>query len=286
MKINPAVLKPHPLLALLPYSTVKRLLTGSAVSEYPKGVVLFSEGDPCDVLYVIISGRCEARVRGRKGQTIVEEVYGPGDTLGDRAFLNNEAHRCTVMVATHCVLLRIPAEELEGIFTKDPVVAGRFSQTVTRKLRAARASDLARGSRVRRIVSLMGLGPRVNAVAAVEKLSATLATLTKRQVLLIRLVPAGDGTKPKERFWHEHRLDGEFGLRREVREHPAGFNELRIPVGADPGEAREIAPLISDCGKHFDYVLLQVDAGLPAPTILQCIIQTDLAYVMLQPSVQ
>ena len=302
MKINPAVLKPHPLLALLPYSTVKRLLTGSAVSELAKGTVIFSEGDPCDALFVIISGRCEARVRGRNGAAIVEEVYGPGDTLGDRAFLNAEPHHCTVTVATHCVLLRIPAEELEGLFTKDAAVAGRFAQTVTRKLRAARDTAEARGERVRRIVSLMGMGPRVNATAAVEKLAAALVRITRRQVLLVRLIAESGAPAPvaepgllsriirlpKLHPWalRERALDGDFSLKSEVREHVAGFQEIQLPVGTDPAYAQEIAPLISECGRHFDYVLLHVDSALPAAVTLQCIIQTDLAYVLLQPSVQ
>jgi NTE family protein len=302
MKINPAVLKPHPLLALLPYSTVKRLLTGSAVSELAKGTVVFSEGDRCDALYVIISGRCEARVHGRNGGEIIEEVYGPGDTLGDRAFLNAEPHHCTVTVATHCVLLRIPAEELEGLFTKDAAVAGKFAQTVTRKLRAARDTAAARGDRVRRIVSLMGMGPRVNATAAVEKLAAALVRMTRRKVLLVRLttesgaqLPVGEPSLlsrvirfPKVHPWAsgERVLDGEFSLKSELRENVAGFQELQLPVGTDPQYAEQIAPMISDCGRHFDYVVLHADAALPAPVILQCVIQTDLAYVLLQPSVQ
>ncbi len=174
----------------------------------------------------------------------MEEVYGPGDTLGDRAFLNAEPHHSTVTVATHCVALRIPAEELEGVFTKDPTIAGRFSQTVTRKLREARQTEAARPSRVRRIVSLMGLGPRVNTAAAVEKLAGTLTRLTRRQVLLVRLVKAAEA----ERFpsWQlpEHPLHGDFPFRRTVQQNVGGFQELRLEVGTDPRCAGEMAPLI------------------------------------------
>jgi NTE family protein len=84
----------------------------------------------------------------------------------------------------------------------------------------------------------------------------------------------------------ERILDGQFSLQDEVRDHVAGFQEIQLPVGTDPRYAEEIAPMISDCGRHFDYVLLHVDSALPAPVILQCVIQTDLAYVLLQPSVQ
>src|SRR5262249_49774287 len=99
----------HPLLALLPYTVVKRLLADSAVSEYPKGTVLFRQGEPCDAIYVIVSGRCETQVTDESGHSQIEAVFGPGDTLGERAFLNDEAHRCTAIVSTHGIMLRIPA---------------------------------------------------------------------------------------------------------------------------------------------------------------------------------
>src|SRR4051812_38698722 len=99
MKINPAILKPHPLLALLPYTVVKRLLADSAVTEYPKGTVLFTEGEKCEAIYVIVSGRCETRTKDAAGHDRIEAVFGPGDTLGERAFLNDEPHRCTAVVS-------------------------------------------------------------------------------------------------------------------------------------------------------------------------------------------
>src|SRR5688500_7102018 len=108
MKISPDVLKPHPFFALFPYRTLKRLAADSAVAEYPKGATVFGAGDRCDAVYVIISGRCEARTLGRNGATIVEAVFGPGDLLGERAFFHAEPHTATVTVVTRCVLLRIP----------------------------------------------------------------------------------------------------------------------------------------------------------------------------------
>src|SRR5438105_4962215 len=86
-------LKPHPILALLPAGALERLVAESAIAEYPKGTVIFHEDEPCDAIFLIISGRCETRIHGLNGSSRVEEVFGPGDTLGERAFLNREPHR-------------------------------------------------------------------------------------------------------------------------------------------------------------------------------------------------
>lgn len=284
MKISPDLLKPHPLLALLPYRKLKQLVADSAVSEQPKGTVVYREGEPCDAIYLIISGRCEGKMHGRNGEIV--EVYGPGDTLGDRAFLNNEPHRSTVTVSTHCVLLRIPTSELEGIFTKDPTFAGRFSQTLTRRARITDDRTPPRGSRVRRVVSVVSLAPRLGAAAVVGQLGTSLLSITRQEVLLVHLIRNGAAAHPHEWVLQEPSFDGEFSFGRQLYTNDAGFDELRLPVGNDPRYAAAIAPLISHCGRHYDYVLLHIDPQLPPQIITECITQADLSYVLLQPSVQ
>src|ERR1051325_6818551 len=59
--IDSDTLKPHPLLALLPAGTLDRLIAESAIAEYPKGTVIYREGEPSDAIFLIISGRCEVR---------------------------------------------------------------------------------------------------------------------------------------------------------------------------------------------------------------------------------
>jgi len=282
MKISPDLLKPHPLLALLPYRKLKQLVADSAVAEHPKGTVVFRESDPCEAIYLIISGRCEGKMPGRNGADVVE-VYGPGDTLGDRAFLNNEPHRSTVTVSTHCVLLRIPTQELEGIFTKDPTIAGRFSQTLTRR---AQVMKERKPARVRRVVSLVALAPRVDAAAVAMQLGSSLLNITRQEVLVVHLIRNGAAAHPHEWVLQEPNFDGGFSFGRQLHTNDFGFDELRLPVGNDPRYAAAIAPLISHCGRHYDYVLLHVDPQLPAQIITECITQADLGYVLLQPSVQ
>ncbi len=286
MKINPDVLKPHPLLALLPYRKLKQLLVDSAVSEHPKGSVVFREGEKCDSVYLIISGRCEGRVSGRNGASAVDEVYGPGDTLGTLAFLNDEPHRSTVTVSTHCVLLRIPTVELEGILSKDPAIAGRFSQFLTRRARLMHERHGPEGPRVRRVVSLVTLAPRLDSGAVTSRLGASLREITRQQVLLVHLIRNGTAAHPHEWVLREPNFGGEFSFGRQLHTNDQGYDELRLPVGNEPRYAAAIAPLISHCGHHYDYVLLHVDPELPPQIITECVLQADLAYVLVQPSVQ
>jgi len=277
-------LKPHPLLSVLPEGTLERLLTDPGVKEYPKGTVIFREGGPCDALFLIISGRCEARRKELNGHYRVEEVLGPGDTLGERALLNREPHRHTAVVATHAVLLRIPSEELQGLFAKDPCLAGRFSQAVVERP-AARGRRLSGGNApVRRVVTILPLSLRVDADAVVRQLASSLFKLTGQRVLTVRLGPAREGLAVTDWRVQEATLSAEFRLAGDLHSHEEGCDELRVTTESKPGERAAMASLISHCAQHYDYVLLQIHPETPVPSTIESVVESDLTYVLLQPS--
>ena len=280
MHIDTDSLKPHPILSLLPAGALERLIDDSAIAEYPKGTVIFHEGEPCDAIFLIISGRCETRTHGTNGGSRVEEVFGPGDTLGERAFLNREPHRHSAVVVTHAVLLRIPGSELHGLWANDPLFAGRFSQVVIGKPRAVR------NGRVRRVVSLLSLSPRLDADAAAHSLAAALHRITRQGVLVLNLGPAGEKTHDAAWTAHEAALGAEFCFARQIHPHDGGFDELRLTASPEPRDASAMAPLLSHCARHYDFVLLHLHPETPVPATIAGILESDLAFVPLQASTQ
>lgn len=277
-------LRPHPLLALLPPGTLDRLIADSAVAEYPKGTVVYRQGSSCEAIFLVVSGRCEVRRNGPGGET-VETVAGPGDLLGDRALLNQEPHRHTVVVATHAVLLRIPAGELRGVFAADPSAAGRFSQGVIEWPRSLRESSVEPVGPVRRVVCLMSLSSRVDADIVVTRLGGALRQITAQRALIIRLGKA-EGTRGPWLAGHDPVAGGEFHFRKQVRRRDDGADELALRIEPEAREAAGIAHLISHCARHYPFVLLHLQPDVPAPAVIQTLIECDLAYVLVQPSTQ
>jgi NTE family protein len=285
LRIDTAALKPHPLLALLPSGTLDRLIGESAVAEYPKGTVIFREGDPGEAIYLIISGRCEARAAG-DGTSHVEEVFGPGDTLGERAFLNREPHRHSAVVVTHAVLLRIPAAELQGLFAKDPALAGRFSQAMVQTPRAHRGHAPGRGAPVRRVVSLISLSQRVDADAVVHALAAAERSITGQRVLVLRLGPSREDVAVNDLCAQKATMGVEFCFARNIHSQDGGFDELRLSASPEPRDVAAIAPLISHCALHYDYVFLHIHGATPVPPAIECLAESDLSFVLMQASTQ
>ncbi len=278
-------LPPHPLLALLPKETLERLLGDSAVAEYPKGTVVYRQGSPCAAIYLILSGRCEVTRRVADSE-IVETVAGPGDMLGERALLNGDAHGHTVIVATHAVLLRIPAAELQGLFARDLSVAGRFSQVVLKSPRTVRSETDGKFDTVRRVVTILPLSARVDADQVVARLGAALRRLGGQRVLVVRLDRTTEGVSTVDWCSREAVNGAEFAFRRHIRAHDGPYDELPLTIGGDPCEAASLAPLISHCARHYPFVLLYLRPELPVAATIEGVIESDLAYVLLQPSTQ
>jgi NTE family protein len=261
------------------------LIADSAVAEYPKGTVVYREGAPCDAVFLILSGRCEVR-RHAPGGDLVETVAGPGDILGDRALLNGEPHGHTAAVATHAVLLRIPAGELQGLFASDFSAAGRFSQVVATSPKIERAERQVRSGAVRRVVTILPLSARVDADAVVARLGTALRQISGQSVLVVRLDRCSESYSVAEWSPREAVNAAEFSFLRHLRAHDGGYDELPLNIGNEPREAASIAPLISHCARHYAFVLLHLRPEVPVSATIQSVIESDLAYVLLQPSTQ
>ena len=271
-------LPPHPLLSLLPPGTLERLLGAGAVAEYAKGTTIYRAAAPCDAIFLILSGRCELR-RPDGG---VDEVFGPGDLLGARALLNREAHHTTAVVVTHAVLLRLPADELHALFATNPSIAGHFSQTVTSHVEVPADLHL---PRVRRIVALLPLENHLDARQVAEDLAAYLHRLRHQSVLLLHLSGRAEG-EPEPFPLGSAALGGDFCFARQRRTAAAGFDEVHLFVRPEARDTAAIAPLLSHCSRHYDFVLLQLAPETPSAAAIEALTQSDLGYVLLQPSTQ
>ena len=274
---NAKGLHPHPVLSLIPPRTLKRLLNDSAFIELPKGEVVFRQGDPCAAIFLIVSGRCEGRDAGGD----VDRVFGPGDTIGERAFLNREPYRFTAVVATHCVLLRIATVELLALFDKDPSFAGRFSQALVGRFQVTGESLLPK--RVRRIVSFLSLAREMDDRSVVTRLAQELRGITGQKVLVVHLDPACQALLLDDWPKADTHLNGTFAFQNHVREMGRGVDELCLSVSSEPRASAFVPPLLSHCGRHYDYVILNVAAATPVKPAIECLIQSDLACVLVQP---
>ncbi|MEQ1860796.1 MAG: cyclic nucleotide-binding and patatin-like phospholipase domain-containing protein [Chthoniobacteraceae bacterium] len=280
------MLRSHPLLSLFPTSALSRLADESTLQEYAKGSVLVREGDPCEAIHLLISGRCEAQRAGHSGTAEVERVFGPGDLFGEAELLHEEPYRTTITVLSRSELLRIPCALLREIFADNSTVAGQFSLGVARQRRIQNESRRKFALHTRRIIALFAIARQLNQRAVAKRLAIALRGLAGQQVLLLHLMPGAE--KPALAGCVRHdRLDGhELCFAEHVHAHRQGYHELNLYVAGTEQEPPAVAPLLSHFGRHFDFVIVDVYPEVHAPTSVEVLGQSDMAFVWIEPTIQ
>ena len=104
--------------------------------DYEPGTVLFREGDPGDVMYVIHSGQVEiSRMIGDKRQTLA--VLPPGEFFGEMAIINNRPRSATATVRQRARLIVIDSETFEAMLRGKTEIAVRMIKALAERLERA-----------------------------------------------------------------------------------------------------------------------------------------------------
>jgi CRP-like cAMP-binding protein len=101
--------------------------------EFPRGTVLFREGDPGKEMYVVQAGR--VTISKRVGD--VEKpltTLGPGEFLGEMSILNNRPRSATATCADECKLLVIDAKTFEAMIRGNAEIAIRLIKKLADRL--------------------------------------------------------------------------------------------------------------------------------------------------------
>ncbi len=78
--------------------------------EYPAETVIFSKGDPADVLYVVLSGEVRLTLNGS-----FLSVENGGAVIGETAMLQSATRNCTATTVGPVRLARLDRSELEEL---------------------------------------------------------------------------------------------------------------------------------------------------------------------------
>ena len=95
-----------PLFAGLPQDDVQAVLRTARRRTFSKGEVVFHHGDPGDSLHLVARGRFAVRVMTPVGDVATLGIRGPGESFGEMALVDPEAHRSATIQALE------PAETL------------------------------------------------------------------------------------------------------------------------------------------------------------------------------
>ncbi|MGC9198794.1 MAG: Crp/Fnr family transcriptional regulator [Acidobacteriaceae bacterium] len=84
----------------------------SVSMEYPRGTVLFREGDRTEAVYVLCSGKIKISTSSKEGRTMILRIADAGDVLGMSAALTDGEHEVTAESLEPCVARVLPVKHL------------------------------------------------------------------------------------------------------------------------------------------------------------------------------
>jgi CRP-like cAMP-binding protein len=111
--------------------TIDDLFTDKTeVHSVRAGQALFRQGEPGDVMYVLITGTADILV----GDKVIESA-GAGEFLGEMALVDSGPRAATVIAATDCRLVPIDVERFHLLVREAPHFATEVMKTMARRLR-------------------------------------------------------------------------------------------------------------------------------------------------------
>jgi len=102
-----------------------------------RGEVLVRQGDPAEALYVVVTGRFVITLDGRR--QILAEI-GPGQPIGEIAFLAGGTRTATVTALRDSVVLCLGRSEFEALALKSPSILRTLTVTLARRVANANIS--------------------------------------------------------------------------------------------------------------------------------------------------
>lgn len=123
---------------------LRSLAPGGTLRSYPRNVVVVSEGDPTDSLYVLLSGRVKAFVADESGKEVVLNTIGAGDFFGELV-LDGGTRAASIMTLEPARFFVIPQRDVEALLASNPQFARHLVRKLIGKVRSLteRVRDLA-----------------------------------------------------------------------------------------------------------------------------------------------
>jgi CRP/FNR family cyclic AMP-dependent transcriptional regulator len=104
--------------------------------EFPKGTILFREGEPGNEMFVVQQGRVNVSKKVGEVEKILSSM-GPGEFLGEMSILNNKPRSATATCAEDSKLLVIDAKTFEAMIRGNAEIAVRMIKKLANRIAEA-----------------------------------------------------------------------------------------------------------------------------------------------------
>lgn len=129
------MLQRSPLFRGLSPPALERIAELAVRRGYQSDEVVFSQGDPGDALYGVVTGRIRISAGAPDGREIFLNIMEPGDTFGEIALLDGGTRTASAVATIASELVSIRREHFLGVLEREPRVALELLRLCGERLR-------------------------------------------------------------------------------------------------------------------------------------------------------
>lgn len=130
-----AVLRRNYLFRGLPDTSLERVSALASRRTYPKGAVIFAQGDPGDALFGVAAGRVRISASGAGGQEVFLNIMEPGDTFGEIAVMDGLPRTAGATALDYTTLIMIKRQDFLKLLEREPRLAIHLLKLLCERLR-------------------------------------------------------------------------------------------------------------------------------------------------------
>jgi CRP/FNR family cyclic AMP-dependent transcriptional regulator len=129
------MLQRSPLFRGMAAATFERIAPLATQRAYRRGEVIFSQGDPGDALFAVVSGKVRISTGSAAGREIFLNIMEPGDTFGEIALLDGGPRTATATAIAAVELVSIRRGPLFEMLEREPRAALELLRLAGQRLR-------------------------------------------------------------------------------------------------------------------------------------------------------
>lgn len=130
-----ALLRKIQLFSELDSLALERIASRCVATERTTGTVLFTAGEPCRGLYIVVSGRVRVFRVSPDGREQVLHLEGPGRPVAELPLLDGGDYPASAVAVEDSRLLFLPRTEFEALYRSNPDVAHAIIRALGKRLR-------------------------------------------------------------------------------------------------------------------------------------------------------
>ncbi len=116
-------------------ATIQQVAALAIRRPYVQDAIVFSQGDPGDSLYGVVTGKVRISASTREGKEMFLNIMEPGDTFGEIALLDGNPRTATATTTAACELMIIPRAPFLALLQREPPLAIHLLQLLCQRIR-------------------------------------------------------------------------------------------------------------------------------------------------------